>query len=246
MLTTNYYLGDCLELTKDLADKSVDMILTDLPYEVTANPDDKMLDLARLWEQYKRVCKGTIALTATMRFASKLIQSNPLQFRYDLVWEKNKVTGFLNAKKMPLRKHELILVFYDKLYVYNPQKTIGHKPVNGFTKHTSDGVNYGATEQGISGGGQTDRYPTSVLKFNVVNNDSAVKQHNNQKPVDMLEWLIRTYTNEGDVVLDSCMGSGSTGIACLRAGRRFIGMEIDPKYFAKAVNRIEFNKRLGA
>ena len=161
-------------------------------------------------------------------------------FKYDIIWEKNKTTGFLNAKKCPLRKHESILVFYDKQPVYNPQKTTNHKPVNAFTHH--NGANtliYGKTKSGIKGGGQTDRYPTSVIKFDVVNNDSKEKFHSAQKPLPLFEWLIKTYSNEGDLVLDNCAGSFTTAIAAINTNRKFICIENDKNYFDLAMNRIE-------
>jgi site-specific DNA-methyltransferase (adenine-specific) len=168
--------------------------------------------------------------------------SNLEMFRYDLIWRKNKSTGFLNAKKMPLRNHEHILVFYKKLPIYNPQKTFGHRPAHAYTKHTSDGTNYGKTQIEVSGGGQTDRYPTSVLDFAVVNNDSDDKYHTNQKPVEMLEWLIETYTNEGMLVLDSCAGSGSTAIACVKTKRNYIAIDSDSKYCEIAKKRVNVTK----
>lgn len=234
-------LGDCLEVMKSIPDESVDMILCDLPYGVTAqNKWDVIIPFDELWTAYKRITKknAAIVLTATQPFASQLIMSNPKMFRYDLIWEKNKSTGFLNAKKMPLRRHELVLVFYRKSPIYNPQKTTGHKPVNSFTKHTSDGTNYGQTKVGIKGGGQTDRYPTSILEFPVVNNDSESKSHPTQKPVELFEWLIKTYTREGMVVLDNCLGSGTTAVACKNLNRRYIGIEKDEGYWKTATERL--------
>lgn len=218
---------------KDIPDNYVDMVLCDLPYGITANNKwDVVIPFEKLWEQYKRVTKdnAAIVLTAAQPFASQLIMSNLKMFKYDFVWEKNKSTGFLNAKKMPLRKHELILVFYKKLPTYNPQKTKGHKPVNAYKKNTSDGSNYGVTKTGIKGGGQTDRYPTSILKFPVVNNDSKDKTHPTQKPIDLFSYLIKTYTNEDMIVLDNCIGSGTTAIACKNLDRNFIGIELDQEY----------------
>lgn len=229
---------------KDIPDRSIDMILCDLPYEATRNSWDVIIPFEPLWNHYKRIVKdnAAIVLTATQPFASQLIMSNPDWFRYDLIWEKNKSTGFLNANRMPLRKHEIVLVFYKKLPIYNPQKTTGHKPVNSFTKHTSDGCNYGATKLGIKGGGQTDRHPTSLLQFPVVNNDSDEKIHPTQKPVALFEWLIKTYTNEGMVVLDNAIGSGTTAIACMNTKRKFIGIELETKYFEKAKERVTSHK----
>jgi len=160
-------------------------------------------------------------------------------FRYDLIWKKNKSFGFLNAKKQPLRIHESILVFYKNQPCYNPQKTFGHKPVNSFTKRTSDGNNYGKTKPLISGGGQTDRYPVSILEFPVVNNDSEFKYHPAQKPLELMEYLIRTYTNENDIVLDNCAGSGTTLVAAKKLKRQFIGIEKDKKYYEICLKRLE-------
>ena len=240
-LINRVILGDCLEVMPQIDSDSIDLILCDLPYGVTArNKWDQVIPFDKLWEEYTRIAKdnAAIVLTATQPFASQLIMSNPALFRYDLIWTKNKKTGFLNAKKMPLRAHECILVFYKKLPTYNPQKTTGHKPVNSYTKHTSDGTNYGETQKGIKGGGQTDRYPTSVLYFPVVNNDSKEKLHPTQKPVELFEWLIRTYSNENMLVLDNCIGSGTTGIAAVRTNRRFIGIENDEVYYRTACKRV--------
>jgi DNA modification methylase len=155
--------------------------------------------------------------------------------------EKNKVTGFLNAKKQPLRNHENILVFYKKQCKYYPQKTFGHKPVNKYTKKTSDGSTLGATKQGISGGGQTSRYPTTIKEFNVVNQDGTSDGgnfHPSQKPISLMEYLIKTYTDENDTVLDFAMGSGTTGVACKNTNRKFIGIEKNKDFFEIAKRRI--------
>ena len=239
MLDTILY-GDCLDIMPTIPDVSVDMVLADLPYGVTANEWDKVIPLDRLWHEYRRVTKpnAAIVLTATQPFAAQLVASNPKMFRYDLVWRKNKSTGFLNANRMPLRQHESILVFYQKLPVYNPQKSQGHAPVHSFTKHTGDGSNYGQTKRGISGGGQTNRHPTSVIDIPVVNNDSTEKIHPNQKPGELFEYLIRTFSDEGEVVLDNCIGSGTTAIACLNTDRHFIGIEQDAEFCRLAQQRI--------
>lgn len=233
--------GDCFEVMPRIETGSVDLIICDLPYGITQNEWDKPLDLARLWSEYERVIKenGAIILTAAQPFTSQLVMSNPRLFRYEIIWQKNKTTGFLNAKKMPLRAHESILVFYKKLPTYNPQKTTGHKPVNSYTKRTSDGSNYGETKAGITGGGQTDRYPTTVLQVPVVNNDSREKIHPTQKPVELLEYLIKTFSNPGDLVLDNCAGSGSTGEAAKRTGRDFILIEKEAEYVEACRRRIE-------
>ncbi len=230
---------DCLEGMKLLQSKSIDMILCDLPYGVTQNKWDVVIPFNEMWDQYERIIKdnGAIVLTATQPFAAQLIASNPKLFRYDLIWKKNKSTGFLNAKKMPLRSHEYILVFYKKLPTYNPQKTTGHKPVNQYTKRSADGTNYGNTKL-VSGGGQTDRYPNSIIDIPVVNNDSKERIHPTQKPVELFEWLIKSYTNEGNIVLDNCIGSGATAVAAINTNRNFIGFEISEEYCAAANERI--------
>lgn len=227
-----FYCGDCLEIMPQLPDACVDMVLADLPFGVTQNPWDQIIAFGPLWEQYKRITKpnSAIVLMATQPFASQLVMSNPKMFRYDLIWKQNKVTGFLNSKRMPLRSHCSVLIFYRQLPVYNPQKTQGHPPVHAFTKNTSDGPNYGATKLKVKGGGSTERYPTSVLDFAVVNNDSPEKVHPTQKPISLAEYLIRTYTHEGMMVLDNCVGSGTTIWACQNTNRQWIGIEKNPEY----------------
>ncbi|WP_242273355.1 site-specific DNA-methyltransferase [Bacillus cereus group sp. BfR-BA-01538] len=230
---------DCLEGMKLLQNKSIDMILCDLPYGVTArNKWDVIIPFDKLWEQYERIIKdnGAIVLTATQPFASKLIMSNPDLFRYDWIWEKTLATGHLNAKKMPMRAHESILVFYKKLPTYNPIKTRGHAPVNSYTKHQDDGTNYGKTKVGISGGGSTERYPRSVQRFSTDKQKEAI--HPTQKPVALFEYLIKTYTNEGETVLDNCMGSGTTAVAAINTNRNFVGFEKDSEIHAAANQRI--------
>ena len=156
--------------------------------------------------------------------------------RYEWIVEKTKATGHLNSKRAPMKAHENILIFYEKSPVYNPQMTTGHKPVHSYTKHTNDGCNYGPTKAGISGGGSTNRYPRDVLQFKWDTQKSSL--HPTQKPVALLEYLIKTYTNPGEAVLDNCMGSGSTGVACVNTGREFIGIELNSGYFEIAKNRI--------
>lgn len=240
-LKNKIHLGDCLELMKGIETASIDMILCDLPYGTTQNKWDSVIPLELLWEQYRRVIKqnGAIVLFGAQPFTSQLVLSNPKEFRYSLVWEKNKSTGFLNAGRMPLRIHEDILVFYKRLPTYNPQKTTGHKPVNSFTKHTGDGTNYGKTKRGISGGGQTDRHPTSVLRFPVMNNDDPNKFHPTQKPVPLYEWLIKTYTNEGETVLDNCSGAGTLAVAASNTHRQFICMEADEGFYNESTKRYQ-------
>ncbi len=242
MIKTNkyeLYKGDCLELMKDISDKSIDMILCDLPYGTTQNKWDSVIPLDKLWNEYCRIIKdnGAVVLFAQTPFDKVLGVSNLKMLKYEWIWEKTTATGHLNAKKMPMKAHENILVFYKKLPTYNPQKTMGHTPVHSYTKHQDDGSNYGKTKVGISGGGSTERYPRSVQVFK--SDKQKVALHPTQKPIDLLQYLIKTYTNENELVLDNCMGSGSTGVACLNTNRKFIGIEKEEKYFNIAKNRIE-------
>ncbi|PES44475.1 site-specific DNA-methyltransferase [Bacillus cereus] len=224
---------------KLLQDKSVDMILCDLPYGVTQNKWDVVIPFDELWKQYERVIKdnGAIVLTAAQPFSAQLIVSNPKLFRYEWIWEKTAATGHLNAKKMPMRAHENILIFYKKLPTYNPMKTTGHAPVNSYTKHQDDGSNYGKTKIGVSGGGSTERYPRSVQRFATDKQKESI--HPTQKPVALFEYLIKTYTNEGETVLDNCIGSGTTAVAAINTNRNFIGFEISKEYCAAANRRID-------
>ena len=240
------FQGDCLELMKNIPDCSVDMILCDLPYGTTQNKWDSVIDLESLWKQYCRIIKetGVIALFAQCPFDKLLGCSNIKMLKYEWVIEKTKATGHLNSKKAPMKAHEKVLIFYKKLGIYNPQMTHGHKPSHSYTKHTTDGSCYGKTKTGISGGGKTTRYPRDVICFKWDTQKS--KLHPTQKPVALLEYLVKTYTHEGDLVLDNCMGSGSTGIACVNTGRKFIGMELDENYFNIAKERIEQAKEVFA
>ena len=239
------YQGDCLEVMKGIPDKSIDMILCDLPYEVTACKWDNIIPFEPLWEQYNRIIKdnGAICLFGTEPFSSRLRMSNVRYFRYDWIWEKSKAANFMNAKKMLLKKHEIISVFYKNFPTYNPQmKQIkpykfyrkSHQPT--FVKH---GLDVSIIQQSTGQG-----YPTSILYFQCVSNSGTNEErtlnsvHPTQKPVPLLEYLIRTYTNEGETVLDNCMGSGSTGVACVNTGRNFIGIELDENYYNIAENRI--------
>lgn len=230
--------GDCLERMKEIPDGSVDLILTDPPFGTTQNRWDSIIDLDCMWKEIKRVRKPRSAtlLFAQTPFDKVLGVSNITEMRYEWIWEKTTATGHLNSKKMPMKAHENILVFYDKLPNYYPQKTLGHKPANSYTKHQSDGSNYGKTKSGISGGGQTDRFPRSIQIF--ATDKQKVALHPTQKPVALMEYLIKTYTNEGETVLDFTMGSGTTGVACKNLNRNFIGIELDQGYFDIAKNRI--------
>ena len=233
------YRGDCLELMKDIPDGTVDMILCDLPYGTTKNKWDSVIPFKPLWEQYERIIKdnGAVVLFGSGLFTIKLITSNEKFWRYNLVWHKTTPTGFLNANRQPLRAHEDICVFYKKQSTYNPQKTKGHKRKVSTVEHKRNSkktTDYG--EHSLRSYDSTERFPKSVLTFATDKQKAAF--HPTQKPVALLEYLIKTYTNEGDVVLDNCMGSGSTGVACVNTGRRFIGMELDEQYFTIAQKRI--------
>jgi site-specific DNA-methyltransferase (adenine-specific) len=237
------YKGDCLDLFKNIEDKSVDMILCDLPYEVTKNKKDIKIPFEPLWENYERVIKdnGAIVLFAQGIFYVDLVNSNRNLFRYDIVWDKKLTTGFLNAKRMPLRQHEHIAVFYKKPPTYNPQFKKG-KPLHSKGKSYKDkdpkNQNYGKFDStDDSRAGSTDKYPTSIFSFQKPHPSVAV--HRTEKPVDLLKELISTYTNPGDLVLDNTMGSGNTGVAALELDRRFIGIEMDLEYFDLAVERIK-------
>lgn len=224
--------GDCLELMKDIPDKSIDMILCDLPYGVTQNAWDKKIPLNMLWEQYDRIIKvnGAIVLHCQQPFTAELIMSNKKMFKYCWTWYKKQCSGFLNAKKQPLRNCEDIAVFYRKQCIYNPQMRKG-KPQLKNTGGKSTNYNDFTFQPHIS----ELYYPTTMLEFPLPRFKNG---HPTQKPVPLLEYLIKTYTNEGETVLDNCMGSGSTGVASVNTNRNFIGMELDENYFKIAQERI--------
>jgi site-specific DNA-methyltransferase (adenine-specific) len=231
--------GDCLELMQNIHNESIDMIFTDLPYGTTQNPWDSIIPFDKLWLQYERIIKpnGCIALWAQSPFDKILASSNIGLYRYEWIIEKTKATGHLNAKKMPMKAHENVLIFYKKLPTYNPQMTEGHTPVHSYTKHTTDGTNYGKTQIGISGGGSTQRYPRDILQFKWDTQKSSLTP--TQKPVEGCEYFIKTYTNEGDSILDNCMGSGSIGVAAKKLNRKFIGIELIKDTFNLAESRIK-------
>lgn len=236
--------GDCLELMPRLPAASVDLVLCDLPYGTTQNKWDAVIPFDVLWAEYRQVTKpnAAIVLTAAQPFTSALVMSNPKMFRYSWVWEKNKASGHLSAGNRPMRAHEDVLVFSLGHHDYYPQMTEGHRP-GSYAKRGKQSSNYGeapATEYG----GSTLRYPRSVLQFPVVNNDDPERVHPTQKPVALMEYLIRTYTNPGDTVLDNCMGSGTTCVAAVNTGRKFIGIERDPDYFVTAWDRVMAAKQL--
>jgi len=231
--------GDCLKIMPTIPDGSVDMILCDLPYGLTRNAWDSVISFESLWEQYLRIAKHNTAFvfTATQPFAAALVMSKPKLFRYEWVWSKTLGTGFLNAKKQPLRSHEQILVFYRDQPTYHPQMRFGFKPYT--SKQGRPSSNYGAlTPQHVTTS-DGSRYPITILQFD----SDKPKLHPTQKPVALMEYLVRTYTNEGDTVLDNCMGSGTTGVACKNLGRSFIGIEQDLAYFTMAEERIRGAER---
>ena len=222
---------------QSIPDQSVDLVLCDLPYGTTQNKWDSVLPLDQLWAEYRRVCKGAIVLTAAQPFTSAVVMSNPAEFKYQWVWNKSKVTGVLNAKKQPLRNHEDVLVFYRSQPTYNPQglETCSKRTATGVSNGKSSD-NYGKITETADGTYEQTAtgYPRSVLE--IASEGKTV--HPTQKPVALMEYLILTYTNEGDVVLDNTMGSGTTGVACVNTGRKFIGIERDPEYFKIAEQRI--------
>ena len=227
--------GDCLEEMKNIPDKSIDMILCDLPYGTTRNKWDTVIDLDLLWIQYERIIKdnGAIVLFAQVPFNIILGYSNLKLLKYEWIWEKEQGTGHLNAKKMPLKSHENIMVFYKKPPTYNPQMVGNEVRTVKRSGNKSKTTNYGDFIE-IKESTYIGRYPKDIIKFN---KDKGY--HPTQKPVALLEYLIKTYTNEGEIVLDNCMGSGSTGVACKHINRKFIGIELDEKYFEIAKKRIE-------
>jgi site-specific DNA-methyltransferase (adenine-specific) len=224
---------DCIEGMKLIPDKSVDMILCDLPYGTTQNRWDSIIPFELLWEQYKRIIKpnAAIVLTSMQPFTTDLIQSNRKMFRYSLVWSKSQVTGFLNAKKQPLRSHEDILVFYQKQPTYNPKMTQGKKVL----KTTGKGsMNY---EKFTYKPHYSEwYYPKSIIE---IPQQRVKGGHPTQKPVALFEYLIKTYTNEGETVLDNCMGSGTTAVACINTNRNYIGFELSEEYCKIAEERIK-------
>lgn len=228
------YQRDCLSEggMALIPDKSVDMILCDLPYGTTRNKWDSIIPLDALWAQYERITKdnGAIVLTAQTPFDKVLGASNLKLLKYEWIWQKTQGTGHLNAKKMPMKNHENVLVFYKSLPTYNPQMTEG-KPYTQKSGRASSNYN---PQVSIVTENKGERYPLSVQLFK-----SEKGFHPTQKPTELFEYLIRTYTNEGEIVLDNCMGSGTTAVAAVRTGRKFIGFETEPSYIEIANNRID-------
>ncbi len=236
------YNGDCLQVMDDLISKGikVDCIITDPPYGTTQNKWDEVIPFNEMWKRLNLLIKdnGAIILFSDGMFTAKLKLSNQKQWRYDLIWDKVLTSGFLNANKMPLRSHEIISLFYKKLPIYNPQKVKG-KPNNskGVPKENQNN-NYGKFEFVDNKEQLGDmKHPKSILQF--IKPHPSVAVHPTQKPVELLEYLIKTYTNENDTVLDFTMGSGSTGVACKNLNRQFIGIELDTNYFEIAKERMK-------
>ena len=238
-------LGDCLELMKDIPNGSIDMILCDLPYGTTNCKWDIIIPFEKLWEQYYRITKpnAAIVLFSTQPFTTALISSNMKDFRYSLIWDKIRAAGFLNANRMPLKQHEDINVFYKMQPTYNPQKYID-KPYDK-TKYNGNKLdkNVLGAYTSQSSKNEGERFPKSILTFSQ-NWRRQDQIHPTQKPVELMEYLIKTYSNEGDLILDNCAGSGTTAIACLNTNRQFIVMEKEQKYYDIILKRVgDFNKK---
>lgn len=227
--------NDCLDVMPSIPSNSVDMILTDLPYGMTNNLWDKVIPMELLWENFNRILKinGACVLFGMQPFTSLLVNSNK-NFKYNWIWIKNNVTGFLNAKKQPLRNIEDICVFYQKQCTYNPQMTLGNPYKNKKGIKLNNSSNYRILNRIVDNPNSGARYPTQILNFS-----QERGLHPTQKPVPLCEYLIKTYTNENDIVLDCCMGVGTVGVACKNTNRNFIGIELDKDYFLKAKQRID-------
>lgn len=233
------YAGDCLELMKYIQPKSIDMIFVDFPWGITKAKWDKPIDLEHWWTEVKRILKpnGVVVAKSSFPYTIKLAESNKKWLRYEWIWEKSNATGHLNAKKIPLKAHENLLVFYQKLPTYNPQKTTGHPRKVSKKEHQSASKNselYGEIK--ATGYDSTERYPRSVLKFASDKQKGAT--HSTQTPVALVEYMVRTYTNEGDVVLDTCAGSGTTGETCDNLNRQFILIEKDSENVKEIEERV--------
>lgn len=224
--------GDCLERMKEIPDGSVDMVMCDPPFGTTRNSWDSVIDLDLMWKQLWRVLKpnGAVVLCASQPFTSVLTCSQIKYWKTQWVWSKNKGTGHLNAKKMPMRFHETLEVFYKKPPTYNPQKTTGHKPANYALGNVSVTENYGDQVSTVYKGGNTDRQPRNIIEIPVINNDGSgadgKKIHSTQKPVALMEYMIKTYSNEGETILDFTIGSGATIKAANNLNRNVIGIEM--------------------
>src|SRR5574344_1255576 len=234
------YNMDCLEGMKLIDDKSIDCIICDLPYGTTQCKWDTIIPFEPLWEQYNRIIKdnGAIVLFGSEPFSSTLRLSNIKYYKYDWIWDKVKGTGSLNAKRQPMRNHELISVFYKKQCIYNPQKTYGHKMKKSYRSKDLQTDVYGEMKNDYTYE-STERYPRSIQVFSTDTQNSSL--HPTQKPVALIEYLIKTYTNEGELILDNCIGSGTTAVSCVNTGRNYLGFEKEKEYFDIAVKRVEDN-----
>jgi len=234
------YNQDCYELLQEIESGTIDLLLQDTPFGCTQNEWDIKPDLPKMWAEWERVTKenGAMIFFATQPFASELILSNQKNFRYDLIWYKALGSGFLNAKRMPLRNHEMILVFYRKLPTYNPQMGVG-KRKKGRDTRVDNGSNYGKfTKTKMTYDDEGKRYPQSVIDFS--NGDRTNENdHPTQKPIDLIRYLIQTFSNENDLVFDGYMGSGTTAHACILEKRNFIGAEMNKEYYEKSIKRLE-------
>ena len=247
MQTNKVIQGDCLEVMKDIPNKSIDMILCDLPYGTTACKWDIIIPFEPLWEQYERIIKdnGAIVLFGTQPFVTDLINSNRQYFRYDLIWDKDFGTDIFMAKKKPMSSHEHILVFYKKQPTYNPQMTMAkEKNMRDRQKNYKKGCEssiYGEQKKYISTKDEKLRYPKSIFVYSNQKGElhRSKRLHPTQKPVALFEYLIKTYTNEGDTILDNVAGSGTTGVACKNTGRNYILIEKEPEYIEIIKERLK-------
>lgn len=240
MSDVQLYHGDCIDVMRKIPDGTIDMVLCDLPYCITANKWDAIIPFDKLWESYGRVCKenAAIVLTASQPFTSMLVMSNLRMFRHEWIWRKNRGSNFANTMREPFKEHEEVLVFSKGKWTYNKQMEKRRGAGDSRAKYKYSNKTKSANYNGFREVSEIEfsqlRVPSSVQEFN-----TEVGLHPTQKPVPLLSYLIRTYSNEGDTILDNCMGSGSTGIACLETGRSFIGIEKDAAYFEVAKKRIE-------
>lgn len=240
-MTIELIEGDCMEVMRELPSGSIDMVLCDLPYGTTANKWDAVIPFEPLWREYKRLCKGAIVLTASQPFTSALVMSNPKAFKHEWIWIKNRGSNFANTVREPMKEHESALVFAFGKWTYNKQMQErtggGLDRVNYDFNLRTQSDNYGVMPGVPTKSLPELRVPSSWQKFN-----TEVGLHPTQKPVPLFEYLVKTYSNEGDTVLDNTMGSGTTGVACQLLGRSFIGIEKDPSYFDTAMNRLGLNE----
>lgn len=236
-----FYWEDCFDAMKEIPNNVIDMILCDLPYGTTQNKWDIIIPFDKLWSEYNRICRGVVVLCGTEPFSSSMRLSNLSNFKYDWIWNKTLVTGFLNSKKRPLKIFEIISVFYKDQPTYNPQMWESKKMNSVYKNITSQTSNYNETKEvKFNRTNATNRYPVDILNINQMPNNSSEKiGHPTQKPIALFEYLIKTYTNENDLVLDNCAGSGTTAIAAINTKRRWICIEKEEEYANKAIERIK-------